>query len=843
MRAQIRVAIGLVLFSCGALLTAAAPPKIHPRPYGRGEAQYHRTLSAPYRFENQLIKISFDFATGMIFAQTTSVIHPKTDGLREVPFDSVGLRYNSLSVNGHAAKFRLTGDKLLVALDRPAMASDKLTIVAAYEGRPTRGIYFIRPDAAYPHMQPEIWSQGEAEDNRRWYPTWDEPNEKSASEIIATVPRGWIVIANGSLVHTTLTDTNSTFDWREVHPHSTYLTAFSAGPYVEVRDSLGSLPVNYYVSKADAPYARLCFGRTPQMIAFFEQKIGIPFPWEKYAQTTVERFTAGGMENASATTQTEFAIHPPAYDRVQPCDGLVSHELSHQWWGDDVTTPDWANIWINEGFATYFEELWAQHHFGEDRFTYERYHDQLAYFKETQRYWRPIVAYRYSNAGDSFDASGYPRPGEVLHMLHYILGDAQFWKAMHAYLAAYQYDIADTRQFETAIENSSAKNLRWFFDQWFYRASYPHYFVGRHYDKKSHNLTIDVRQHNHDGVLFRMPVKIAITSSEGTRIVQAQITGRHQVITVRGLERAPVMVLLDPGNNILRKLDFQKPVSELAYQATHAPSVADRLWAVDKLSIAQKMHRTAARSAVREVVLHDRFYGVRADALDAAGALDDARTVRLALHDSDPRVQIAAAIEVQNLDHPNAPELVSDLRTLAHSNDALVAGAACDGLGATKAPSAKRELIAALRRHAFREVIARGALAGLGHIGDVGFVGLLESRAKYGVDEAERPDAIAALGAIGKKHPDAVLGFLENLALHDPYFRARRAAVAALGKMGSSNALASLRSVRARDTEPGLRNAAYDAIADIRDATTESSKKPHPRRGFQRSEHEHKQPN
>ncbi len=175
-----------------------------------------------------------------------------------------------------------------------------------------------------------------------------------------------------------------------------------------------------------------------------------------------------------------------------------------------------------------------------------------------------------------------------------------------------------------------------------------------------------------------------------------------------------------------------------------------------------------------------------------------------------------------------------------HANDALVAGAACDGLGATQAPGVKAELIAALRRHTFREVIARGALAGLGHLGELSLVGTLESHAKYGVDEAERPDAIAALGAVGKKHPSAVLGFLEHLALHDPYFRARRAAVAALGRMGSPNALNTLRSVGKRDAEAGLRNAAYDATADIRDAATEKTKKFHSRRGHQPTEHEQK---
>ncbi|MDQ6826376.1 MAG: HEAT repeat domain-containing protein [Candidatus Eremiobacteraeota bacterium] len=815
----------LALFSVIAMPCAAAPPKIHPRPYGRGEARYHKTAVAPYRFENQIIAVSFDFVKGIVFGETTSVVYPKQDGLREVPFDSVRLRYKSVSVNGISARYRVTTNKLFVTLDRPAMRSDKLSIVASYEGRPSRGIYFIRPDAAYPHMQPEIWSQGEEEDNRRWFPTWDEPNEKSPSEIIATVPRGWRVIANGTLAATQHTSTTSTFDWRETHPHSTYLTAFSAGPYEQIHDSLGPLPIDYYVSKADAPYARLCFGRTPAMIAFFQQKIGIAFPWEKYSQTTVERFTAGGMENASATTQTEFAIHPAAYELEQPCDGLVSHELSHQWWGDDVTTPDWANIWINEGFATYFEELWAQHHFGQDRFTYERYHDQQSYFKETGRYWRPIVEYRYAQAGDSFDASGYPRPGEVLHMLRYVLGENSFWKALHAYLAAYQYGTADTQQFKRAIEQSSGRDLGWFFNEWFYRASYPHYVVQQHYDHRTHALRLDITQKNHQGIIFRMPVTVAVTSKEGTRAIAVEVAKAHQRVTIPNLTSAPLMVLFDANNNILRKLDFGKPVSALRYQATHAASVADRLWAVDRLSIAPKKDRGAARAAVRVVVLRDRYYGVRADALDAAGALDDAETVRLALHDADPRVQIAAGNEVASLDHPNVAALVSDLRALTRERNSLVAGAAYEGLGATKAPGVEPLLLAGLRRHAFREVIARGALGGLGHLGDPAIAGTIQTHAKYGADEAQRPDALAALGAIGKKHPTAVLGFLENIALHDPYFRARRAAVAALGKMGSPSAIPALRTVKSHDPEAGLQNAAYDAIADIDDSLAEKTKK------------------
>jgi aminopeptidase N len=456
-----------VFVFAGVAVAASATPKKAPRPYGRGETSLHATQSAPYTFENEIVKLSFDTDEGIVYGETTNVVHPKAAGLTEIPFDSVGLRYSSVTVNGAPAAFSAEGDRLVVTLPKAAASGERLAIVATYTARPVRGIYFIRPDAAYPHLQPEIWSQGETEDNRRWFPTWDRPNEKSPSELIVTVAKGWTVVANGALKSQTdsADAKTTTFDWVESHPHSTYLTAFSAGPYVKFHTALAGpggsqLPVDYFVSQADAQYAPLCFGRTKDMVAYFQSIIGVPYPWEKYDQTTVERFTAGGMENASATTQTEIAIHPPSFDLAHPCDGLISHELAHQWWGDDVTTPDWANIWINEGYATYFEELWARHRFGEPQFEYERYNAQRRYFAETNRYWRPIVDYAYATPDDSFDASGYDRPGQVLHMLRWMEGDKRFFGALHDYLLKYQYANAGTRQFFSSIDASLAKTSR-----------------------------------------------------------------------------------------------------------------------------------------------------------------------------------------------------------------------------------------------------------------------------------------------------------------------------------------------------------------------------------------------
>ena len=820
-RAAIAALLGIVFIAA----IAAPPPKVHPRPYGRGKAYYHKTEIAPYRFHNTLIKLSFNFQKGIAYGDVTNVISPKANGLKVVPFNSVGPRFSSVTVNGAKARYNLTSDHIYVNLTQPAKANSTLAIEMKYSVAPVRGIYFIRPDKFYPNYQPEIWSQGEAEDNRLWLPTWDEPNQKTPVEQIITVPKGWSVQANGHLKATAATAAGSTWDWIEHAPISTYLIAFSAGPYVKFHTLTGKTPVDFFTSQADAPYGPTCFGNTNQIVAYFQSIIGVPYPWEKYDQTAVERFTAGGMENASATTQTELAIHPPQYELERTCNGLVSHELAHQWWGDDVTMADWPNVWINEGYATYFQELWYEHHFGEAAFQYERYHAQQAYFGETKRYWRPIVEYTYAEPNDSFDSSGYPRPGQVLHMLRWMYGDQRFFHALRDYLLAYQHKNANTHQFFVAIEKSLGENLDWFENEWFYRPAYPYFYVKDSYDPKAQTLTLDVTQKNHDGKPFRMPIDIGVwiagansntLPGGAANIAHMTANSNHQVVTIPNVVSKPVMVLFDYNNNVLRGLDYQKPIADMGYQAIHAPYVGDRLWAVANLGKAKGADKAAAAGFVRQVVTGDSFYGVRVDSLDA-GSLDDAETVRLALHDKDPRVVIAAANEVENLDHPSNAALEADLSALSASANPLVAGAALRGLGATKMAGAYQILVNGLNRHAFREPIASGALLGLANLGDVRAVPLMKTRAAYGTNEAERLDAISALGTIGKKQPALVQSYLVALAQHDPYFRARSSAVRALGRLNQKSAIPALQVVEARDSEPGVRNAAWDVIADLKD--------------------------
>jgi len=820
----------LVVLAVGSASAQTAPNQ-KPRPYGRGKATLHRTVAPPYHITNESISLAFDFEAGTIQATTIIDVKPKDANIATLPFDSIGLTYNFVAVNGVGVRYKTDADHLYVTLPTPVDPTKTVQITTQYVGKPTRGIYFVRPNAAYPNRQQQIWTQGEEEDNRRWFPTWDEPNEKFTTSVSAVVPAEWTVISNGTLENTIKSPDEKfmTYIWREARPHSAYLTSFVAGPYVKTHDSLGALDVDYYTSAADAPLAMQCFGRTPEMIAFFADITKTPYPWEKYAQTTVSEFTAGGMENVSATTQTQFAIHPADYELMSPCDGLVSHELAHQWFGDDVTTPDWPNIWINEGFATYFQELWSEHHFGRDRFDYERKHAQDAYFAETKRYWRPIVEYTYGSAHDTFDASGYPRPAQVLDMLGYVLGDRAFFKAIHDYLAERQYTNVDTRQFEASVEKSSKTDLKWFFDEWFYQPSYPAYTVAQKYEAAAKRLTLDIRQNNHGGVLFRMPVVVEAYDTNGAMLDSKSFSfdRANQSVTIENLRERPALVLFDPGQRILRKLTMNKTIDELEFQATKAANVADRLWALDRLGERTGAERTAARAAARSAQ-HDAFYGVRVDALDALGALDDAEGIRTALSDADPRVKIAAAEAVAKLKVKPA-NLGETLVGLTDDANGMVAGAALRGLGSFGGNAAYPRLIAALDQPSRLDARAIGALSGLGELGDARAIDVVRTRTEYGQPERLRTAAIAALGKLGKKNPALVVPTLLALAQNDPYFRARSSAVAALGKLGQRSTLEPLAKIQSNDSEVGVSNAAYDAISDINDTlATKPTPRPSP---------------
>jgi aminopeptidase N len=780
--------------------------------FGRGHAFFHPTAVAPYTFDNTIVRIHFDFKRGVVYGHETAIVRAKRVALHALPFNTLGIHYERITVNGRPTTYTVDAKKqfVFVALSTPVTAGAQLTVDFTYWAAPRRGIYFIRPDNAYPDITPEIWSQGETTDNRRWFPTWDEPNEKTPSELIVTVPDGWTVVANGHLRSRTRAGSSLTWDWKSPRVKSTYLIAFAAGPLSERRSSLASLDVDSYVQP---PYADLnagCFARTKAMIRYYQQIIGMKYPFEKYDQVTAERFTFGGMENASVTIETALALHPAVEEGEASCDNLVSHELAQHWWGDDVTMADWSNAWINEGFATYFDELWTGERGGGSAFEYARYRAAQAYFEETRKYFRPVVDYLYNDPLDLFDVSGHERPAQALHMLRYIFGDARFFSALRRYLAQYEYKNANTHQFFAAIGRELGTDLAWFEDEWFYRAAYPHYYVTDTYDGATRTLLLHVKQRNRDGRPFRMPVVIEAFWDGHVTSIEPAISRNDQVVKITGVASKPQMVLFDPNNNILRELTFPKSIDELTYQLAYARHVGDREWALELL--AKRADTTAIDRAVRS----DEFYGVRADAVSAAAALGDAGAVDAALHDRDNRVRLAAENAAGAL--RGRPDTVVDaLNAMLDDSDPNVAAGALASLASLRTPGIYDHLVASLDRSSFRQTIAAGALRGLAAYGDAAALPLVAAKTSYGTQEQERDVAVVELAKLARhaRKPKAALPILLNLVERDPLISTRIAAANALGVLGDRAAIPTLERVCAGDSQIIVQIAAWDAIASF----------------------------
>ncbi len=644
----------------------------------------HRTEVAPYTFDDSILRLRLDFAKGIVYGDETVLVRPKRL-LTVIPFDSHRLVYQRVSVDGRSAAFVLdeVHDRINVQLPSPARAGTRLRIEFRYSVQPQCGVYFIRPDKAHPKLIPEIWTQGEPTDNRCWFPTWDEPNDKTPSELIVTVPHGWTVVGNGLLRAHTHDASSDTWDWNAPLPKSTYLIAFAAGPFQEVPDTLGNLAVDGFVAPGLAKAGSLCFRNTPAMIAYYERITGVPYPFEKYDQIAVERDMFGGMEDASNTIVTDRALHPPSENVERSCDLLVSHELAQQWYGDDATTVDWSNIWLNEGFATYYDELWTGERFGTAAFEYARYLAQQKYFAETDRYMRPIVDYKYRDPLQLFDASGHERPAQALHMLRWMVGDARFFRAVDAYLRTYAYRNADTHQFFAAIDKSLGTDLTWFENEWFYRASYPNYHVSDRYDSARHVLLLHVEQQNPDGRPFRMP--IVIQAFVGQNVISREVTidRVEQDVALSNVSASPQMVLFDPDDEVLKKLVWAKTAPQLAYQLANAAHVGDREWALQQLAefcSARGADRSLAVTAVARSVTSDPFWGLRADAVATVASCDDASAVGAALHDVDPRVRIAAEGATGRLKGKPAT-IVHELETMTSDPDPDIASGAAAALG------------------------------------------------------------------------------------------------------------------------------------------------------------------
>ncbi|WP_019499067.1 M1 family metallopeptidase [Pseudanabaena sp. PCC 6802] len=800
-------------------------------------AKPHYNPDRPGQVEHISLDLSVDIPNKTLRGVCQIRLNPVRNGITDLELDAVNLEIASVQVGNIAQQFDYDGECLKVKLAKPTAIGDRVALEINYAAvQPQRGIYFVTPTEHYPKKPTQVWTQGEDEDSRYWFPCFDYPGQLATSEIKVRVPGHLMAISNGELVSTSQDGNDKIYHWvqREVHP--SYLVTLAIGDFIEVKDNWRGIPVTYYVDRSrTAAEAVLSMGKTPRMIEFFSQKYGYDYAFPKYAQVCVADFIFGGMENTSTTLLTDRCVldERAALDN-RGTESLVAHELAHQWFGDLVVIKHWSHAWVKEGAATYAEVLWTEHEYGAEEAAYYRLGEASRYFTEdAERYRRPMVTHVYREAIELYDRHIYEKGGCVYHMLRTELGDDLFWQSIHTFVRQNAHKTVETIDLIRAIEQTTGRNVLFLFDQYVFRGGHPEYKVGYSWDEDNKLAKVTVAQTQEE--LFDLKIPIAF----GFEVQNGQQAVTQKTFTVRvfekeqafyfPLETKPSFISFDRGNNYLKQVTLEYGLAELKAGLQFDPDPLAKIQCAQALA---KKGNLEAVKALEKALLEESFWGVRVEVADALAAinLDQACAALVkGLGDKDARVRKAV---ISGLSKFKTESSLQAIKPFVRKGDPsyLVEAAAATSIGeiAAALPDYEPDKVIKWLREVLKEeegwneVVRSGAIAGLAKLKESDEA--LDIVMKYTAPDVPQPlrlASIRALGAMGKSQTkpktDKILNRLQVLA-SETFFLTQVSVVSALGQVDSPAAIGILQALADGTPDGRVRRMADEAIAKVQKA-------------------------
>jgi len=543
--------LGARLFALVLLLMPTADAASSPDPYPRriGIDVEH------YRFE---LMLSDD--TDEITGKATVLVRFTSNGVVELPLDLTnrgvtgrGMEVRRVSASGADLAYTHEGDLLTVRLPETGRAGARLAVTIDYRGIPAAGLQI----GANKHGDRTFFSDNWPNRVHNWLPTVDHVAEKATSEFVVTAPSHYQVVSNGLVVEEVdHPDGTRVTHWKQSVPTSPWLYVLGVARFAvqNVGDFQGK-PIQTWVYWQDRDAGFYDFASpTKQVLEFYDEYVG-PFAYEKLANITSPA-TGGGMEAASAIMYSESMITGTRTERVR---NVVIHEIAHQWFGNAVSESDWDDVWLSEGFATYFTLLFREHAYGRDDFVTGLEGAAAAIWPLYEA--SPDYRIIHDDLDDMADVTSritYQKGAWVLHMLRKRMGDATFWGGIRAYYAAHMNGTASTDDFMQAMEEASGMDHQAFFDQWLRRGGNPGFQGWWSYDASAQAVRIELNQVQ-AGAPFVMPLEVGVYLDGDltpSLIETVEVTaGFHRfVISVPG---EPDDVRLDPNTWSLFQADFE----------------------------------------------------------------------------------------------------------------------------------------------------------------------------------------------------------------------------------------------------------------------------------------------
>ena len=635
--------------------------------------QYER--SRDYDAKHYRIVLTFDLDKKYFEGENQITLTPLRDDFKECQLDAEELVVAAVTNSENMPlKFTQTDKHITVHLSKAYEYGETVRFTVKYHAtNPKVGLFFDEESPDHPKMVSTVSWPDRA---HHWFPCYDFPHDKATNEIIITVENKYKVLSNGELVSVKEDKKNGTktYHWSQELPHSTYLFMLAIGPFAVIEDSLGSLPVTYWVYEKDVDDAKWIFKKTPQMIDYFNRLFGYEYPWAQYAQVTSPRM-GGGAENTTATLLGQGVIHDKRAEQDFSWQRIIAHEIAHQWWGDLITLRTWSQTWLNESFGTYCDYLYTRHDKGEDEGAYDLLRKKNQYLREAHtRYMRPIVFDRYNRPQDNFDSHTYPKGAAVLHMLRFVMGDKPFFRTLKHFLHKHEFQAVDTHDFMTAVKDVTGQNLDWFFEQFIFKPGHPFFKISTTWDEQSQKIKLKVvqTQDTSQGIpIYTIPVIIEITTPEKKISEKVWIKHKEQTFEFPAKTK-PLLVRFDEGNYLLKEWTFDKNLDELLYQLKN-DDVIGRSWAASEL--AKFGDDIQAINGLIERVQNDEFWAVRRSAIETLGTLQKREHVDLFKEkctDKNSKVRVAAFGILGNYEDP---ELVSLFKKQFKEDDSYLAQA------------------------------------------------------------------------------------------------------------------------------------------------------------------------
>ncbi len=471
-----------------------------------------------------------------------------------IDLDFGELQTNSVTVDTKPASFTHRNGKLEIKLAEAANPGTKIVIEVVYQGKPKDGLIMSADKDGKPSAVGDNWP------NRvhHWIPTLDHPSAKATITFNITAPEREEVVANGWLnrVETTANG-NRTWTYSEGVPIPPYCMVIAVGQFTRLEPiQRMRTPLSYYVPGSDRAVAMKGFAPSIPSLEYFSETIA-PYPYKKLAMIVgATRF--GGMENSSAIVFSSTLFNPRPNAKISEPFGiprgtvaLIAHEIAHQWFGDSVTESTWADLWLSEGFATYFAGVFLQRY--ESEAAFQEYMNQAAesVFEYEKKKRMPIFDRDTENLFDLLNANNYQKGAWVLHMLRSSLGDEVFFRGIRDYYHAHQNATASTEDLRAALEKASGKDLSGFFKRWVYDSGHPHYQLSWEW-VRNREVRLVLRQLQ-SGNAFLDPVPIAITTANGKRDVILKPKDKQFSQTIQ-LSEKPTSVEVDPRNTLLKEV-------------------------------------------------------------------------------------------------------------------------------------------------------------------------------------------------------------------------------------------------------------------------------------------------